>query len=292
MQKNRFNLDTKIIGIIGHPIKHTYSPLIHNMSFDLLKLNYIYLPFDVPISNLKSAVHGMVSLGIKGFNVTIPHKENIIQYLRNVSEEANIIGAVNTVVNENGFLSGYNTDAFGVTETLMPFKDEISGNIVSVIGAGGAARSVIYSLIRNFKPSKINLINRHEQKAESLKEYFKSKMLFSSIKSHELFPPDLIEVFRDSKLIVNTTSIGMFPEIDDTPVNIPTSFMKGQIVFDVVYNPVKTKFLQLAQSEGATTIDGLKMFVHQAAKSFELWTGNEMPVEKIFNGLKMYFAQK
>jgi len=288
MQHNKFNLDTKIIGLIGHPIKHTYSPLIHNMAFDLLGLNYIYLPFDIPLSNLKSAVKGMVALGIKGFNVTIPHKENIIPFLKNVSDEANIVGAVNTVVNENGFLSGYNTDVNGIIESLIPFKDEITGNEVSLIGAGGAARSVIYALIRHFKPNRINIINRTEQKAESLKEYFSSKMLYKNFKSYELFPPDLVSVLRDSKLIVNSTAIGMSPEIDDTPINLPQSFMKGQIVFDIVYNPVKTKFLQIAQSEGATTIDGLKMFVHQGAKAFELWTGKEMPVEKIFNGLKMY----
>ncbi|MGE5364234.1 MAG: shikimate dehydrogenase [Bacteroidota bacterium] len=290
MTKDRFNLDTKIVGLIGHPIRHTYSPLMHNISFDLAGLNYVYLPFDVPISNLKSAVKGMMSLGIKGFNVTIPHKENIIQLLHNISDEASIVGAVNTIVNENGRLSGYNTDVHGITETLSPYRDEISGSEISVIGSGGAARSVIYSLIRHFKPSKINLINRTEQKAESLKEYFSAKMHFTNMKSYELFPPALVEVFRNSHLIVNTTPVGMSPNTDDTITTLEQSFMSGQIVFDIIYNPVRTKLLELAASQGAVTLDGLKMFVHQGAKSYELWTGQEMPVNKILKALKLYIS--
>jgi shikimate dehydrogenase len=289
---NKFNQDTNIIGIIGHPIKHSYSPLMHNISFEIKNLNYIYLPFDVPINTLKAAIKGMVALGIKGFNITLPHKENIIAYLRNVSEEASIIGAVNTVVNDNGILSGYNTDVNGVYETLLPYKDEITGQKVSIFGAGGGARSVIYTLIRNFKPEKIQIINRTEQKGESLREYFSTRMHFTDIKSYELIPPDLVDVLRDSKLIINTTSVGMYPNVDDSVTSIPQSFVKGQIVFDLIYNPLKTRLLQLAESQGATVIDGLRMLVHQGAKSFELWTGEEMPVEKINKALKLYIDTK
>lgn len=289
---NKFNQDTNIIGIIGHPIKHSYSPLMHNISFEIKNLNYIYLPFDVPINTLKAAIKGMVALGIKGFNITLPHKENIIAYLRNVSEEASIIGAVNTVVNDNGILSGYNTDVNGVYETLLPYKDEITGQKVSIFGAGGGARSVIYTLIRNFKPEKIQIINRTEQKGESLREYFSTRMHFTDIKSYELIPPDLVDILRDSKLIINTTSVGMYPNVDDSVTSIPQSFVKDQIVFDLIYNPLKTRLLQLAESQGATVIDGLRMLVHQGAKSFELWTGEEMPVEKINKALKLYIDTK
>lgn len=291
MNENKFNLDTKIIGLIGHPIRHTYSPLMHNISFELLGLNYIYLPFDLPLSSLKDAVKGMVALGIKGFNITIPHKENIIPFLKNVSEEASIVGAVNTVVNDNGVLNGFNTDVNGIIETLMPFKDEIFNEEVCIIGAGGAARSAIYALIRHFKPRHINIINRTEQKAESLKNYFKTKMHYNALKTYELIPPDLVDLFKNSKLIINTTSVGMLPNIDDTVINLPQAFVKGQIVFDIVYNPVKTKLLQIAKAEGATTINGLKMFVHQGAKSFELWTGLEMPVDKISKALQLHITE-
>lgn len=291
MNQNKFNLDTKIIGLFGHPIRHTYSPFMHNIAFELLDLNYIYLPFDVPMSSLKDAVKGMIALGIKGFNITIPHKENIIPFLKNVSEEASIIGAVNTVVNDNGVLNGFNTDVHGIVETLIPFKDEITNEEVSIIGAGGATRSAVYALVRNFKPKHINVINRTEQKAETLKDYFKTKMHFNGIKVFQLYSPDMIEVLNNSKLIINTTSVGMSPNVDDTVITDPKSFVKDQIVFDIVYNPVKTKLLQLANSAGARTLNGLKMFVHQGAKSFELWTGVEMPVEKISKALQLHITE-
>ncbi|MEK6552162.1 MAG: shikimate dehydrogenase [Bacteroidota bacterium] len=288
--QNKFNHNTKIIGIIGHPVKHSYSPLMQNIAFELTGQNYIYLPFDVPANSLKDALKGIVALGIKGFNVTLPLKEKILPLLKDASEEANIVGAVNTVTNEDGILRGYNTDVLGVVESLNPFKDEIAGAKVSVIGAGGAARSVIYALIRNFKVGHINIINRTEQTAESLKEYFSVKMLFNDFKTFPLFPPDLVETFRESKLIINTTSMGMYPGVDDSATTIKESFMKGQIVFDIVYNPVKTKLLKLAEAEGATIITGLKMLVEQGAKSYELWCGEKMPVEKVYRALESYLV--
>jgi len=288
--KNKFTQNTKVIGVLGHPIKHSYSPFMHNMAFDLTDLDYVYLPFDVPSENLKNAVKGLSALGIRGFNVTIPHKERIIPLLREISEEANIIGAVNTVINDNGRLHGYNTDVAGIYETLLPYKDEINNTIVTVIGAGGAARSVIYALIRFFKVSQINIINRTEQIAESMKEYFSTKMLFNNINSYELVPPDLITVFNESKLIINATSIGMFPVIDDSPTTIADSFHREQIVFDIVYNPLETKLLKLAKKKGARTLTGLNMFVEQGAKSYELWTNTKMPKEKIYKALQSYLS--
>lgn len=286
--QNKFNHNTKIIGVIGHPIKHSFSPLMHNVAFELSGLNYIYLPFDVPPSSLKDSLKGMLALGIKGFNVTIPLKEKILPLLKEISEEANTIGAVNTVVNEDGILHGYNTDVLGIVESLSEYKDDLQNSTVTVIGAGGAARSVIYALIRNFKVDRINIVNRTEQIAESLKEYFSSKMLFTNLKPYPLVPPDIIDVFNKSKLIVNTTSMGMIPNIDDSATSIPESFKKGQIVFDVVYTPVKTKLLKLAESQGATTVTGLRMFIEQGAKAYELWTGEQMPKEKVAKVLQSY----
>ena len=288
--QNKFSQNTKIIGVLGHPIKHSFSPLMHNISFELSGLNYIYLPFDVPPAALKDALRGMIALGIKGFNVTIPLKEKVLPLLKDVSEEASIIGAVNTIVNEEGTLRGYNTDVHGIIESLLPYKDEIAGANVSVIGAGGAARGVIYALIRTFKVGQITIINRTEQIGESLKEYFSAKMVFREIISLPLVPPDLVQTFRDSKLIVNTTSMGMYPNVDDSATTIKDSFMKGQIVFDVVYNPVKTKLLKLAESQGATIITGLNMFIEQGAKSYELWTGEKMQIEKVYKALESYLV--
>ena len=275
------------MGLIGHPIKQTYSPFIHNVAFDLKKVDYLYLPFDVPAANLGNAVKGMVALGIKGFNVTIPHKVNIMQLMNNISDEAAGVGAVNTVVNDLGRLSGYNTDVYGILKTLDKHKSILAGKEMTVAGAGGSARAVIYTLIKYFKPAQINIINRTEQKAEALKKYFSDKMKFEAIKCYELLSSDLVDVFQRSELIVNATPIGMYPETDDAVISLEKAFNKEQIVFDLVYNPSKTRLLSIASKQGAKVINGTEMLVNQASKAFELWTGEIMPVPDIIRLLEM-----
>jgi len=289
--KNSFYTNTKLVGLIGHPIKHSYSPFINNIAFQIKELDYIYLPFDVVADNLQSALKGIVSLGITGFNVTIPHKEKIIGYLDELSEEAAMIGAINTVVNDQDKLKGYNTDVNGIIETLNPYKNKIAGKCVSVLGAGGAARALIFTLIRHFKPEEIVIINRTEQRGDTLANYFSEKMKFENFKVRELFPPDLVDVFNNSKLIVNASAIGMYPEVDDSPTDIKESFTKGQIVFDMVYNPKETKLLKVASEAGATALSGLTMLVYQAAKAFELWTGEKLPVQKVTHSLEFILSK-
>jgi len=286
MQSIEINHNTKIVGVIGHPIKHSYSPMMHNYAFTDLNINYVYLPFDIAPNNLKEALKGMIAMGIRGGNVTLPHKERIVEYMDELSDSAKIVGAVNTVVNENGTLLGYNTDVFGIIESLDEFSESLNGQTVSVIGSGGVARSAIYSLINHFHVGEINIINRTVEKAEHLKDYFSSKMLFENINTYELIPPDVTSVLAESKLIINASSIGMSPDEDDSPTTILESFFEGQIVFDIVYNPIKTKFLTIAEKQGAITVDGLKMFVEQGAKAFELWTGEKMPTQKIIEILR------
>jgi shikimate dehydrogenase len=284
--KNSFYANTELIGLIGHPIKHSYSPFIQNYALELLNLDYIYLAFDVPVENLKGAVNAVLSLGLKGLNVTLPHKEKIIKHLDELSEEASIIGAVNTIVNDHGKLLGYNTDAFGIYESLLPFKDKITGSKVSVIGAGGSARAVVYTLLRHFKPEEINIINRTQQRADSLVNDFSVKMRYDAFHTFELFPPDNVELLNSSTLIVNATTLGMFPDVEDTITDLDASFNEDQIVFDLIYNPTKTNFLKLAEIQGAKVVGGLQMLLSQAAKSFELWTGVEMPTKDISEKLK------
>ncbi|MCW8803590.1 MAG: shikimate dehydrogenase [Ignavibacteriaceae bacterium] len=289
--RDSFFANTELIGLIGHPIKHSYSPFIQNYAFELMKLYYVYLPFDVPTENLKGAVNGVLSLGLKGLNVTLPHKEKIIKFLDELSEEASIIGAVNTIVNDHGKLIGYNTDAYGIIETLLPFKDKITGTKVTVIGAGGSARAVIYTLLRHFKPEEVNIINRTQQRADTLVNDFSLKMRYDSFHTFELFPPDNVEILSNSRLIINATTMGMFPEVEDTITDIEGSFNEEQIVFDLVYNPTKTKFLKMAEAQGAKVVGGLKMLISQAAKSFELWTGVEMPTNEINSKLEQYISK-
>ncbi len=285
-------MNTMLVGLIGHPIKQTYSPFIHNVAFDIKKLDYLYLPFDVPAANLGNALKGMVALGIKGFNVTIPHKVNIMQLLNDVSDEAAGVGAVNTVVNDLGRLTGYNTDVFGVLKSLDKYKNSLSGKEVTIIGAGGSARAVIYTLIKYYKPSGINIVNRTEQKAETLRKYFYEKMNFDAIRCFELFPDNLGEVFPNSKLIINATPVGMYPETDEAAVSQPDYFNKDQIVFDLVYNPARTRLLTIASEQGAKVINGIEMLVNQASKAFQLWTGETMPVPDLTRSLEMMIEGK
>lgn len=289
--RNSFLANTELIGLIGHPIKHSYSPFIQNFAFEQLNLDYVYLPFDVPSESLKAAVNGVLALGLKGLNVTLPHKEKIIKYLDELSEEASIIGAVNTIVNDHGKLIGYNTDAYGVLDTLLPFRDEISGKKMTVIGAGGSARAVIYTLLRHFKPEEINIINRTQQRADTLANDFALKMRYDRFHTFELFPPENVETLKNSTLIVNATTIGMYPEVEDTITDIDESFSEEQIVFDLIYNPGKTKFLKTAEMQGVKVVGGLKMLISQAAKSFELWTGSVMPVKIISDSLQQFIRQ-
>lgn len=289
--QNSFYSNTDLIGLIGYPIKQSFSPFIFNVAAELTGTRLIYLPFEVHSTSLKNAVNGSIALGLKGFNVTVPHKVKVVDYLNKLSEEAAVIGSVNTVLNEDGKLIGYNTDVNGIIESLLPHKNQITNNNVCIFGAGGSARAVIYTLVRNFKPKKIFLINRTEQHAEELKQHFKSKMKFDGIIPKELQHPDLISISNNCALVVNSTPVGMYPSNEDSVVTIADVFVKEQIVFDLVYNPVKTKFLQLADSKNAITVNGLNMLVEQAAKSFTLWTGKDFPTEKVYKSLLLYVSK-
>ncbi|MEN3037791.1 MAG: shikimate dehydrogenase [Candidatus Kryptonium sp.] len=277
----KIDSDTKLVGLIGHPVLHSFSPLIHNAAFEILELNYKYVTFDVLPENLKDALKGIVALGIKGVNVTIPHKETVIENLDNVSPEARIVGAVNTIVNENGVLSGYNTDVYGFTESLKKYKDMITNTPVFIFGAGGSARAVIYSLITNFQPERIVIANRNISRAEKVARYFSQVLGYKDFEVKEFFFPEIAGDIKSARLVINTTPIGMYPEVNDLPVQSDEIFHEGQIVYDLIYNPSMTKFLKVAQNKGAKVISGTEMLILQASKSFELWTGKEMPISKI-----------
>jgi shikimate dehydrogenase len=261
---------------------------MHNLAFDLQDQNYAYLAFEVNPEELQSAVKGLAALGARGFNITIPHKENVFPFLDSVSKEAEMIGAVNTVVIDNGKLIGYNTDVYGVISSIHPFKDKLKNAETCILGAGGASRSAVYALITQTKPSKINIINRDAKRAELLAEYFSMKTGYNNFSIHALEPSKNAPIIKNSRILINTTPVGMFPNVNDTPMSLSGAFAPEQIVFDMVYNPIRTKFLKTAELVGAQTINGLNMFVNQGAKAYELWTGTQMPVEKVFNALKIY----
>jgi shikimate dehydrogenase len=282
---------TKITGVIGHPIGHSFSPMMHNAAFEMLKLDYVYLAFDVVPQYLTEALQGIVAFGIAGVNVTVPHKEAVIPLLDDLSSEARAIGAVNTIVNEGGKLSGHNTDLYGFVEMMRPFQKAIEGEGVSVIGAGGAARAVVYGLTTHFRPKVIHLLNRSLERANSLREFFAGSTGFGQIDVVDLYMPSAETVLAQSKLIVNTTPLGMAPRVDDCPVREHSVLKKGQILVDLVYNPPETKLLQLAKLSGATPVSGVEMLLHQGARSFELWTNKKMPVDAVRRMLNAYLTK-
>ncbi len=279
--KRNIKSHTKLVGIVGHPISHSWSPIIHETAFKITKQNYSYFAFDVLPKNLHDALKGILALGIVGINVTVPHKEAILELLDEVSADGRLVGAVNTVYTENDTLVGHNTDVDGVTEALKPYRDEIANESVTVFGAGGGAHAVVYSLISYFRPGRIFVINRDTSRAELLKKFFADSQNYNKIAVVELHGPDEGSAVDASKLVINATQVGMFPAIDESIMVADTRDFDGKIFFDLVYNPVQTKFLKAARKKNAVTVSGLEMLYNQAAKSFELWTGVPMPLDKV-----------
>lgn len=255
-----------LYGVIGSPIKHSMSPDIHNDAFKEMNLDGYYHAFHVEPNHLEDSVHALKVLGVKGFNVTIPHKVNIIPFLDELDETAKIVGAVNTVVNEEGRLIGHNTDGNGYIESLTNvLKKPLQDNRMLIIGAGGAAKGIYYTLAYQ-GCMEIDLCNRTVAKAEELIKQcpYENKSSARSIEMAELN-------LENYDIIIQTTAVGMHPNITDTPLSLKNA-KPSAIVSDIVYNPIKTTFLKEAEELGLTILEGVGMFVYQAVLAFELWT--------------------
>jgi shikimate dehydrogenase len=268
---------TKILGIFGYPTGHTISPAMHNAVIKALRLDMVYLPFEVKPSELREAIKCIKSIGMIGVNITIPHKEAVIKFIDGISEEARHIGAVNTIVNKDGRLIGHNTDGYGYITSL---KEECNfnpkGKNIAILGAGGAARGILVALSVK-KPKTIVIANRTLARAISLIKAFKGKFPETKFEAVDLNKDILKKYFKDMELLVNTTSVGM--KKNET-VEIPLELLpKTAVVSDIVYNPLETLLLKKAKKLGLTTHSGLGMLVHQGVKSFKLWTGMDAPIE-------------
>jgi len=251
---------TKITGIFGYPIEHTLSPAMHNAAFKDLKLDYCYVPFLVHPESLKIAVEAIRALHIRGVNITIPHKEKVIPFLDVIDEEASFIGAVNTIVNDDGKLTGYNTDGRGFIQSLVEKSIFVENKKVLIIGAGGAARAIGYYLSQ--KAEQIFIYGRTKEKVAKLVNDLKA--LNPQILSIENIPDD-----GRFEIIINATPLGMK---DDDPLPFNTEFLrKEQIVCDLIYK--KTHLIQDALKKGCIAVDGTGMLLWQGAIAFELWTG-------------------
>ncbi|MBC8044021.1 MAG: shikimate dehydrogenase [Rhizobacter sp.] len=285
----------KILGLLGHQISYSLSPLMHNKAAELLGLEYIYVPFDLASpERLEAALDGVRTLGIAGLNVTVPYKEKVMKYLDTLSPEAAEAEAVNTIVNQEGTLIGYNTDITGFGEPLKPYKAELKNAAVAIFGNGGAARAVIESLRNEFDVSAIHLIVRNEEKAAVLRESLERRSKNLIVEVHNIVDAKTANVLRAVKLIVNATPVGT-AHVDATHhlsavqtsagheelYADPSVFSAGQLVYDLTYHPPMTPLLITAAGQGATVISGLEMLLAQGAKAFELWTGHAMPVAQV-----------
>jgi len=254
--------DTILFAVLGDPVSHSLGPLMHNTAFSELGYNGAYLAFRV--KDIGKAIVGIKALGIKGASITIPHKVSVMDFLDELDDTAEKIGAVNTIMNRKGVLTGYNSDGLGVVKALIE-KTTIKDKHVVILGAGGAARAIGFAIIS--EGGRVTVINRTPIKGEELARDLGAD-----------FQPISKLNKTACHILINTTPVGMMPDIDVMPVR-KQDLDKTMVVMDVVYNPLKTRLLRAAEHIGCQTIDGVSMFVHQGAFQLELWTGMKAPVE-------------
>jgi shikimate dehydrogenase len=256
------NGHTKIYGILGRPVTHSLSPAMHNAAFQALGINAVYVPF--PVIDLTQAVAGLRGLAIGGASVTIPFKEEIIPLIDELDPKAACMGAVNTVVNRDGRLIGYNTDWLGAV-TALQSQTGITGEHFLILGAGGAARAIAFGILEN--GGQVTITDLDAPRAAALAREM----------AVEALPLDALEQ-SPASILINATPVGMAPDLEGLPID-PELLSRFTLVMDIVYRPLLTRLLREAQAHGARTIDGLQMLIHQATAQFELWTGRGAPLE-------------
>ncbi|HLR34845.1 MAG TPA: shikimate dehydrogenase [Tissierellales bacterium] len=283
------NWETGLYCLIGNPINKSLSPDIHNYFFKINNLNDIYLSFNVEEQNLENLIMGLKSLNVKGFNVTIPHKIEIINYMDEITKEAKLLGAVNTVINADGKLIGDNTDGKGFIKSLKDEKVKVEEKEVLIIGAGGAAHAISISLAIN-GVKKITILNRKKEKAKILKKKINENFK-DVIVNYDSITDFHTDVFN-SDIVINCTSVGMYPNIEKTLVGLK-NFKSKTVVCDIVYKPLKTKFLEIAEKDGLKTVNGIGMLVNQAVLSQKVWNNiSEKNVEKCSEEIKGFLLNK
>jgi shikimate dehydrogenase len=266
---------TRVCGVIGDPIEHTLSPAIHNAAFNHLKLDFVFLAFKVKAADLENAVWGMRGLGIHGLNVTMPHKSTVIAYLDEVDSAVKFLGSANTILNKNGKLLGFNTDGVGALKALRENGTELSEKKVLLFGAGGAAKAIAFSLAEEV--GELVVLNRAAEKAAVLADAL-NRMFGKKIVGGALSPSAVQKNLQDADILVNATSVGMHPNVNQSLV-APQWLKSNLTVMDIVYNPVETKLAKDAKVAGAKVISGVEMLIYQGAASFKIWTERAAPIE-------------
>jgi shikimate dehydrogenase len=273
---------TTLVGVFGHPIVHTASPPMHNAAFAALEMNWAYLAFDVDPANLRGALHGARDMGLRGVNLTVPHKILALDIVDEVDADARKLGAVNTVVIENGKLRGCNTDGYGIAKAIREeFNFGFKGKRVLVLGAGGAGRAIAVKAALD-GALRVYVANRTASKIEPIiAEIAKTK---SECRPVNLSADALVAVMPDVDLVINATAVGLK---EGETLGLPASLFTPQLfVYDTIYRPAETELLKTAGEAGARTANGLSMLLHQGIKSFEIWTGNKAPLAVMRRALR------
>nr|MBI3614685.1 shikimate dehydrogenase [Nitrospirota bacterium] len=281
------NARTQLCGLLGNPVEHSLSPAIHNAAFQKLGLNFVYLAFKV--EDLDGAIRGIRALGnLRGFSVTIPHKVAVIPFLDEVEQTAKHIGSVNTILVEQGKLTGYNTDASGALRALQNGGVSLKGQQVLMVGTGGAARAIAFALAATKEVAGLILLGIDEKERLTLAEDLRERTKLN-VEHGPLTDQTLRSGIKNSQVLIHGTPIGMHPKVDETC--IPASLLAPHLtVMDIVYNPLETRLLREAKAAGCRTIRGLEMFLHQAVAQFELWTGQAAPVKIMRSVLESRFS--
>jgi shikimate dehydrogenase len=276
----------KVLGIFGHPVGHSLSPAMHNHAAKLLGLDYTYVAFDVPPESLLRAIKSIRTLGIAGVNVTVPHKEKAARLVDKLEGDAAVVRAANTITLRDGMLIGTNTDGVGFINSLKRGKINPAGKKAAIIGAGGSSCSIGLSLLRA-GVSGLTVINRSPAGGKKLARLLSP---FGKINFVPASSPSAGEAAADADIVVQTTPVGM-RRSDPLPLARPR-FRKGQLVYDIIYAPEKTKLLKLAEKQGARTMNGLSMLVYQGSESFNTWTGHRFPDEKVLGMLNKLLKER
>lgn len=285
MNQTAYNITghTKLTGLLGSPVAHSISPLMHNESFRYHDLDYVYLCFEIDTNSLKTAVSGLKSIGIHGFNLTMPNKNLMCELVDEMSPAAQMIGAINTVYNQNGKLIGYNTDGLGYMQAVKDAGHDIIGKNMTLLGAGGAATAIAAQAALD-GVAKLNIFSIRDQ------FFDRAKLLVDKINQNTDCQAALFDLadtsmlrqsVSDSHILTNGTSVGMAPHTENCIITDESLFRPDLIVSDVIYNPRETTLLRIAKAHGCPVFNGMYMLLYQGAEAFKIWTGKEMPVPLI-----------
>jgi shikimate dehydrogenase len=282
---------TQIVGLFGYPVSHTLSPVMHNAAFASLNLPFVYIPFPVEPARLEEGVKGIRALNLRGVNVTIPHKQNVMAFLDRLTPEAELIGAVNTIVNDNGFLTGYNTDGAGFVKALEETgQTNLKNRYALILGTGGAARAVAVSMALR-GAGRIVIAGRTIEKAQEITAVINERVSGKCASVLDLHSSRLPNELAAADIIINSTPIGMYPKHEVPPFVDLSVCHPGALICDLVYNPMDTSLLKAARDKGLGTLSGIGMLIWQGALAFELWTGQQPPVELMRNTVQKHFIK-